>query len=79
MDKLILDFEGDKVEILSAMVYVREFSQLGAKVEHNGEMYRVVDHVITGVDEVAAEYAVWDHDSRREKELTLTIILEKIK
>ena len=77
MDKLILDFEGDKVEILSAMVYVREFSQLGVKVEHDGEMYRVVDRVITGVDEAAAEYAVWDHDSRREKELTLTILLVK--
>lgn len=79
MDKLILDFEGDKVEILSALVYIRELNQLGAKVEHNGALYQVVDRVITGVDEVAAEYAVWDHDSRREKELTLTIILEKIK
>lgn len=76
MDKLILDFEGECVELPSVMVYIRTLEQIGINVEHNGHMYRVVGRDVSGVDEVAAEFVMWDHDSNRKEQLVLTIKLE---
>lgn len=76
MDKLILDFEGEMLEIPSDFAYERSLTQLGMQVEHNGRMYTVVGRYVLGVDAVAAEYAAHETDETPMKnELTLVVKL----
>ncbi len=65
MDKLILDFEGEKIEISSGFAYERCVSQIGMKIKHNGILWKVFDRQIEGVDEPEGDG------------LTLVIMLEK--
>ncbi len=78
MDRLILDFEGDCVEVPSAIVYLNAFSHKGLKVEHNKQVYEVIDHIVTGVDDVAEEFERWDKESQRSKVFTLTVKLVRV-
>lgn len=78
MDKLILDFEGEQIEIPSGFAYERSFVKIGMKVEHKGEMYIVVDHHILGVDAVGHEFSTLvGDDTPMQNELTLVIRLKK--
>ena len=78
MDKLILDFDGERLEVPAGFATERSFSQLGMKVEHKGTMYRVVDRHILGVDAVAAEMSDCDEEESIKNRLTMVITLEKI-
>lgn len=78
MDKLILDFEGDKVEIPAGFSTERALSVPGTIVMHNGNSYEVRGRIVLGVDEVASEYASWDRDSDRKEQLTLILKLVRV-
>ena len=81
MDRLILDFEGEMVEIPSGFNKERVVSQIGMKIEHAGKMWTVVDRVVQGVDEVAAEYAsiATDCTNGMTNKLTLVVLLQRVR
>ncbi len=78
MDKLILDFEGDKVEIPAGFSTERTLSVPGTIVMHKGNSYEVRGRIVLGVDEVSSEYASWDRDSDRKEQLTLILKLVRV-
>lgn len=79
MDKIILDFNGDKMEIPSGFAYERIISQIGMKVAHQGETWEVVERLVVGVDEVAEAFSSWkEGDEPLIEQLTLLVILQKI-
>lgn len=78
MDELILDFEGERLQIPAGFATERSLSQPGMKVEHKGAMYRVVDRHVLGVDAVAAEMSELPEDEPIKSKLTMVITLEKI-
>lgn len=78
MDKLILDFEGERIEIASGISPLTVLTQKGMKIKHSGGMWTIVDRYVDGLDERAYELASReDIDSPLESEVSLVIILEK--
>ncbi len=79
MDKIILDFQGERVEIPSNLSVRQVVSEIGMKIRHNGYLYQVFDRHVEGVDEVAEEFASrLDSEEPLKKELTLVVVLRKI-
>lgn len=78
MDKLILDFDGERLEVPAGFATERSLSLLGMKVAHKGQMYQVIDRHILGVDEVSAEMSELSEGEPIKSKLTMVITLEKI-
>ncbi len=78
MDELILDFAGEMLAVPSGFATERSLSLLGMKVEHKGEMYRVIDRHILGIDEVSAEMSELSKGETIKSKLRMVISLEKI-
>ncbi len=78
MDELILDFAGERLQIPAGFATERSVSQIGMKVEHDGQMYKVVDRQIFGVDEVAEEMRNLHDEESVKNKLTLVIFLERV-
>lgn len=79
MDKIILDFSGDRLVLTSGIGSLMTLSQKGMKIEHSGEMWKVVDRHVEGVDELAQAEALWKKgDDPVKSEVAIVITLEKI-
>lgn len=79
MDKLILDFGGERIEITSGISPLIVLTQKGMKVKHSGEMWTIIDRYVEGLDERANELiSRQDIDIPLNSEVSLVIILEKI-
>lgn len=78
MNQIILDFEGERLILPHSISTVQSFTIPRIKFQHNGNVYEVVDKIITGTHEKHKAFAQWDQVNAIPDTMDIIFTLKKV-
>lgn len=78
MKSIILDFEGEKVEIPFYVSDSLALSTPNAKYPYKGILYMAEEKIISNIEEYANELRTWDRNSSLQNEMSIIYKMKKV-